>query len=138
MKWLFAIPIKCAFSVLSTKVLLCLHLKWISFLGNSLLKSFGRSLQFQTELNFKKTMALQFILHFIILLKTEFVSRIIKWMIIDLIWLFLFKEKNLKTLWKVKNVTFYFLLPLKALGENVSVLLSVSVVFQLLFYASFV
>lgn len=80
-------------------------------------------------------MALQFILHFIILLKTEFVSRIIKWMIIDLIWLFLFKEKNLKTLWKVKNVTFYFLLPLKALGENVSVLLSVSVVFQLLFYA---
>lgn len=35
---------------------------------------------------------------------------------------------------------FYFLLPLKALGgrierENVSVLLSVSVVFQLLFYA---
>ena len=56
------------------------------------MKSFGRSLQFQTELNFKKTMALQFILHCIILLKTEFVSRIIKWMLIDLIWLFLFKE----------------------------------------------
>lgn len=104
------------------------------------MKSFGRSLQFQIELNFKKTMALQIILHCIILLKTEFVSRIIKWMLIDLIWLFLFKEKNLKTLWKVKNVMFYFLLPLKALGgrierENVSVLLSVSVVFQLLFYA---
>ena len=47
MKWLFAIPIKCAFSVLSTKVLLCLHLKLISFLGNSLLKSFGRSLLIQ-------------------------------------------------------------------------------------------